>query len=445
MKKLSLLIGFVFVFFSAFFVSPALAAESFSSPNVLDNAKMFTASDVKQIDTALAVTWEKDNLLTVVETIDTLNGENLEIYATDRANQLGIGLPNESNGVYFLIVEEDRLVRLELGKGTNQVVSDIDAEKIIDMVITPTFSTGNYASGVIKGVEELGKVYTANLNNDDTESTTLTADNGGGVIAVGIIFIVGLIIGIGVWVIHRERDKPNKHFFENMELVNKTFKLFSAEAAYKTLTPEERIQKIKALLQENAPSVKFYIKGLESEVLEKYMDNLSRLYLQKAGMKPETAWVYAKQGKFTAANWLANKSVADAEKDIMAAAKKISDSYHAAEAKKRKEKEELNKQAKTLYKKMSRAQRKEVERAPSTKRKKELVAQYTGASSDDISLLIPYMTALYFVSSSSSGSSSGYSSSSSSSSSYSSSSYDSSSYSSFGGGSFDGGGASGSW
>lgn len=86
MKKILLLLGTVFLFLGSIVFAPvAIAADSFSSPNVLDNAKMFTDEETQRIDKALTKTWVDNNLLTVVETIETLDGQTLETYATDKS------------------------------------------------------------------------------------------------------------------------------------------------------------------------------------------------------------------------------------------------------------------------------------------------------------------------------------------------------------------------
>lgn len=433
MKKILLLLGTVFLFLGSIVFAPAaIAADSFSSPNVLDNAKMFTDEETQRIDKALTKTWVDNNLLTVVETVETLDGQNLETYATDRANELGIGLPNESNGVYFLIVKNDRLVRIELGKGTNKVITDNDAKRIIDMTVTPVFSTGNYAEGVIRGVEDLGEVYTKAITGEDTD-TSSNSSSTGFMFAIFFTILAGLIIGAILYTRHiNSDDKSGKYFVERLNLRRKIARLY-LQKDHNNFTPEERVNTVKSLIEENPPSNPKVIKdGFVEEVLDTYMDSVSNTYLKNAGFSSAEAMLLVRNGSFKINEFLKDSTVREKDKTLKEEAKKVKD-----------KKDSLNREAKTLYKKLSRSQKREIQNASSSRRKK-LLEEYTGASSTDVSLLLPYMTALYFASSSSSSSSnSGGSSSSSSSSSY--SGYDSSSYSSFGGGSFDGGGASGSW
>lgn len=437
MKKILLTLGTFLLFLSSVIFAPAaFAAESFSSPNIIDNAEMFTVEETQRIDKSLTKTWVENNLLTVVETIDTLDGENLETYATDRANELGIGLPNESNGVYFLIVKNDRLVRIELGKGTNNFITDNDAKRIIDMTVTPVFSTGNYADGVIRGVEDLGEMYTKAMNGENTNvSTSSNGSSTGIMFTIFFILLGGFIIGIIFYTRHlNSEDKSSKYLVERLNFERKIVRLF-LQTNHNSLTPEERVKKIQSLIEENPPvNQKVLHDGFVQEVLNNYMKSISRSYLKNVGFSDTEAMLLVREGSFNVKELLKDSSVIEKDKVLKQEAKKLKD-----------KKESLKREAKTLYKKLSRNQKREIQNASSSRRKK-LLEEYTGTSSNDVSILLPYMTALYFTNSSSSSSgSSSYSGSSSSSSSSSYSGYDSSSYSSFGGGSFDGGGASGSW
>ena len=59
-----------------------------------------------------------------------------------------MGQTDRNNGVVFFVFVDDRRMRLELGRGANQVISDALAAEIIDTEAKPRFRQKDYAGGI---------------------------------------------------------------------------------------------------------------------------------------------------------------------------------------------------------------------------------------------------------------------------------------------------------
>ncbi|MEL6560009.1 MAG: TPM domain-containing protein [Bacteroidota bacterium] len=94
----------------------------------------------------------------------TSAGETLESFSLRMANQWGIGSKKKSNGVLILVLAKDRKMRIEVGKGLTNVISNQEAERIIAQHMAPEFKLNNYRSGLMKGLKDLEAVMIENAD-----------------------------------------------------------------------------------------------------------------------------------------------------------------------------------------------------------------------------------------------------------------------------------------
>jgi len=83
---------------------------------------------------------------------------DLESYATAVFNHFGIGKREHDNGILVLVVVDRRLVRVEVGRGLEHVVTHEAASEIIDEAMIPQFRVGRYGDGLIMGVEAFARL-----------------------------------------------------------------------------------------------------------------------------------------------------------------------------------------------------------------------------------------------------------------------------------------------
>jgi uncharacterized protein len=87
--------------------------------------------------------------------IQDLNGLSIEEYAALLFEKWGIGKKQSDNGVLLLASLKDRSLRIEVGYGLEEVITDIEAKEIIDDIIVPAFREDQYGPGIYNGVAAL--------------------------------------------------------------------------------------------------------------------------------------------------------------------------------------------------------------------------------------------------------------------------------------------------
>jgi uncharacterized protein len=78
----------------------------------------------------------------------SLEGESLEDYSIRLAQQWRLGAKGLDNGLILLVFVKDRKVRVEVGYGLEDRITDVVASQIIRQAIAPKFREGNYAAGL---------------------------------------------------------------------------------------------------------------------------------------------------------------------------------------------------------------------------------------------------------------------------------------------------------
>lgn len=85
--------------------------------------------------------------------IKSLEDESLEDYSLQVARQWGIGQKDRDSGVLMLIAKDDRVLRIEVGRGLEGPLPDITSGRIIRDRIAPEFRNNNYYAGINAGLD----------------------------------------------------------------------------------------------------------------------------------------------------------------------------------------------------------------------------------------------------------------------------------------------------
>ena len=107
---------------------------------------------------------EKTEAEFVVITVEDLQGYEIEDYANELFNTLGIGKDNEDNGVLLLISRSDERVRLEIGRGLEGCLNDAKCGRILDDYFVPYRESDNYTEGTELTVEAVLNVLADEYN-----------------------------------------------------------------------------------------------------------------------------------------------------------------------------------------------------------------------------------------------------------------------------------------
>ena len=149
------------------FMTAAFAQEPANAPQtqywVTDQADVLSASVEKTL-TDNAITFEEQTTnQVVVVTVNTLAGWTIERYGRWLGNSWGIGQADKDNGVLLLVAPNDRRVRIEVGRGLEDVIPNSTAQSIIDNEILPKFRDGDMQAGIVAGhraiLQALGGEY----------------------------------------------------------------------------------------------------------------------------------------------------------------------------------------------------------------------------------------------------------------------------------------------
>lgn len=139
---------------------------SVTNPHLADSTR-FTANPdgvlssaaVAEIDSRLRALQRSTTAEMAVVALDSISpSTDIDRFATELFNSWGLGKSDTDNGVLLLLVKSIHKVTIRTGKGTEGVVPDILAGRIIRNDMIPHFRTGNYDRGVIAGVESIGKL-----------------------------------------------------------------------------------------------------------------------------------------------------------------------------------------------------------------------------------------------------------------------------------------------
>jgi uncharacterized protein len=128
-----------------------------------------------------------------VLTVSSLGGEAIEDFSLRVAEAWGLGQAGTDNGVLLLVAVDDREMRIEVGYGLEDVLTDAAAGRIIRDDIAPQFRNGNYNAGVQMGVQRILGTIDGSYVPDETLA------QGGGPISVGgwilrlVLFSIGLL------------------------------------------------------------------------------------------------------------------------------------------------------------------------------------------------------------------------------------------------------------
>jgi uncharacterized protein len=122
---------------------------------VVDNAGMIDAATEAALTQKLADFETKSTDQIVVATIPSLDGEEIEPYATRLFNAWKLGQAGKNNGVLVLVAKNDRKMRIEVGYGLEGTLTNQHAARIIEDDMVPAFRAGDFSGGLSRAVDDM--------------------------------------------------------------------------------------------------------------------------------------------------------------------------------------------------------------------------------------------------------------------------------------------------
>jgi uncharacterized protein len=125
---------------------------------VVDTAGMIDGPGKEHLEQMLRAHEELTTEQVVVVTLPDLQGSSIEDYGYQLGRHWGIGQKGKDNGALLVVARDERKVRIEVGYGLEDRLTDAQSSVIISQIITPAFRQGDFAGGITKGAEAMVQV-----------------------------------------------------------------------------------------------------------------------------------------------------------------------------------------------------------------------------------------------------------------------------------------------
>jgi uncharacterized protein len=127
---------------------------------VNDFEKLFTDEQISMY-TQIIVDYEKKtgNEIGIVTTDNFTPYANINEYGKELMNFWGVGKKGEDNGLLIIISKNKREVRIGLGLGTEKEFTSVAAQEIINKVMVPSLSEGDFAKATYDGLTAVIKAW----------------------------------------------------------------------------------------------------------------------------------------------------------------------------------------------------------------------------------------------------------------------------------------------
>ncbi len=156
-----------------------------------DFTNTISSSQISQLSQELKKFDDATSNQIILLIIPTLDGYPLEMYANEIAEKNKIGTKENDNGILFLVVKNDRKMRIEVGYGLEGALPDALASSIIRNEVAPYFKRDDYTSGVIAGLSAIISATKGEYTNNKKQRDT---DEDGGFPWGFLVFIIVFLV-----------------------------------------------------------------------------------------------------------------------------------------------------------------------------------------------------------------------------------------------------------
>ena len=130
----------------------------FLSARVNDLAGIVPPPLRERLETKLADLERRTGAQVAVLTVDSLEGDSIEDYAVRVFQTWKLGRKEVNDGVLFVVARQERRMRIEVGYGLEDRLTDARSRQILDDIVRPHFRAGNFGAGIEAGVDAIAAV-----------------------------------------------------------------------------------------------------------------------------------------------------------------------------------------------------------------------------------------------------------------------------------------------
>jgi len=179
------------------FAVPAAAREYPARPQgpVLDEAGLLTPSQNVDVSSKLEAFNERTGRALVVATVSSLDGVEIQPFATELGRRWGIGGEKDDGGVLLLVAPAERKVWIATGYGADDYLTDAMSGTIIRQSIIPKFKAGDMGGGIVAGVDAI--IHQLELPPEEAAKRAAQADerarDGPDAPSMFVVFVIVII------------------------------------------------------------------------------------------------------------------------------------------------------------------------------------------------------------------------------------------------------------
>ena len=187
---------FTIGFFVVIHAQEFLPEKPSKETSIYDGASLLSGTEKASLEQKLINYADTTSTQIVVATITSLEGHNINLYASQWAHKWGIGQADKDNGILFLVAKDDRKMAIQVGYGLEHLLTDAMSRRIIELVIAPHFKNEDYYLGLDAGTTSMMEVLSGEYQDDDISEE-----------GSGFPFILFLIILILIIIILSKANK----------------------------------------------------------------------------------------------------------------------------------------------------------------------------------------------------------------------------------------------
>lgn len=125
---------------------------------VQDRAEILRPEAIEELSRLTHEVEQQTSAEVMVMTVPSLYEVDIDAFATNMFNQIGIGRKETNNGLLFLIAPNDRRTRIEVGYGLEPLFTDALAGDILDTWVIPRFKQNDIEGGILAGTREIARI-----------------------------------------------------------------------------------------------------------------------------------------------------------------------------------------------------------------------------------------------------------------------------------------------
>ena len=115
---------------------------------------------VDSLNRSIAHIWQSSSAEVVAVVVNSIDGNDIDDYATALFRHWGIGKKDNNNGVLVLVSTEERKAVIRNGYGAEGILPDIICGRIIRDNMVPHFREGDYDGGMLSAVARIDSLLT---------------------------------------------------------------------------------------------------------------------------------------------------------------------------------------------------------------------------------------------------------------------------------------------